>query len=404
MILPNLEESPILKTAGTSGSDQRTSMLTRSTITERTKGNVKGDVMGLYKRKGSECWQMCFFLEGRKVRKSTKTTNKKVAHRIYDRTKWQIAEGTYNPQKKTWIPFFDLVDEFLEKHSRVEKESYYRDKVIGESLKKHFGMTPIGEIRPYDIKEWRKWRTQHITRKGTPIKKASVNRELAFLKTMLNLAVQWGWIDENPAEKIKLLRGEEKRLRILSRDEIDRLIENAAEHLKPILITAVSTGMRKGEILNLKWEHIDFSNDFIRVVNGKNGDARDIPISPYLKETMLQLKKGRKQGKCVFSRLNGKRIRSIREAFSAACSRAGITDFRFHDLRHTAASLLAGGGCDIITLQNILGHKTLAMTQRYAHLIPGKHEKTREIMQNFWQSDTIGDTVKKEGKKPRLSY
>jgi hypothetical protein len=83
----------------------------------------------------------------------------------------------------------------------------------------------------------------------------------------------------------------------------------------------------------------------------------------------------------VFTRNNGQKIKSIKEAFTIACIRAGIEDFRFHDLRHTAASLLAAGGCDIITLQNILGHKTLAMTQRYAHLIPERNERVKEIMQ-----------------------
>jgi integrase len=77
----------------------------------------------------------------------------------------------------------------------------------------------------------------------------------------------------------------------------------------------------------------------------------------------------------------------LKEAFKAACERAGIEDFRFHDLRHTAASLLAGGGCDIITLQHILGHKSLSMTQRYAHLIPGRLDRTREIMQGFWDEE-----------------
>ena len=82
---------------------------------------------------------------------------------------------------------------------------------------------------------------------------------------------------------------------------------------------------------------------------------------------------------------NGKKIRRVKEAFKAACERAGTEDFRFHDLRQTEVSLLAAGGCDIITLQNILGHKTLSMTQRYAHLIPGRHDVTREITNKLWQ-------------------
>jgi len=136
------------------------------------------------------------------------------------------------------------------------------------------------------------------------------------------------------------------------------------------------------------------------VENSKNGEVRNIPLNPYLREILMKLKMGRNPEDYVFTRKDGKRINCIKEAFKAACSKAGITDFRFHDTRHVAASLLAAGGCDIITLQNTLGHKTLAMTQRYAHLIPGKHQRTREIMQDFWKNsgDTKSDTVSYGGK------
>ena len=107
------------------------------------------------------------------------------------------------------------------------------------------------------------------------------------------------------------------------------------------------------------------------------------------------MKKSRKIGKYVFCKEDGEKRKTIKDSFNNSCEKAGLEDFRFHDLRHTAASLFASGGCDIITLQNLLDHKTLAMTQRYAHLMPDKHEKTRKIMQGFWDRtrDTFYDTV-----------
>jgi integrase len=327
---------------------------------------------------------MCFFLEGKRIRLSTHTSNKRLAQKIYEKTKWEIATGNFKSRKRESMPFFELVDHFIEKHSKVEKASWKRDFFIGEALKKYFGKTPIGEITAYDIKAWREWRSKHITNKGTPIKKASLNRELAFLKTMFNLAVEWGWLDENPASKVKLLKGEEKRLRILTKEELQRLIDCAREPLKTIIILAASTGMRKSEILNLRWKDVDFEHGFIRVENSKNSESRDVPMDDFLKKKILSLKCERRTNDFIFSRKNGERIHCIKEAFKAACKRAGISDFRFHDLRHTAASLLAAGGCDIITLQHILGHKTLAMTQRYAHLIPGRHERAKQIMTHIW--------------------
>lgn len=352
--------------------------------------------MGLFKRTNSECWQMCFFLEGRRVRTSTGTANKRLAQKVFDEKKAQVVTGTYRPRSelKTEMTSTELVDECLAKHSRVEKRSWQRDESIGRMLKAHFGKAKIGTIRPYDILSWRAKRAAVVTRTGMPITKASLNRELSFLKTMFGLAVSWGWLKENPAKTIKKLKGETKRFRILTRDEIHRLISCARPSLRPILVLAVKMGMRVSEILNLKLQDIDLVNCFIRIAQSKNCEARDIPFDSHIKEMLLKLKKGKEPRDYVFSRKNGDRILCIKEAFKAACERAGIVDFRFHDLRHTAASFLAAGGCDIITLQHILGHKTLAMTQRYAHLVPGQHEKTRKIMHRIWSkgSGAVGDT------------
>jgi len=350
--------------------------------------------MGLSKRKGSECWQMRFSLEGRKVRKSTGTSNRRAAQKIYDAVRFQVAQGTYDPRLEPGMPFCDLVDDFLEKHSKVEKESYERDKFIGEAVKRFFGARPIGSISAYDVKAWRQWRMKHVTFMGRPIKKASVNRELAFMKSMFNMAVEWGRLKENPCRGVKLLRGEEKRLRILNAGEISGLISAAAAYLKPIIVGAIETGMRRGELLSLRWKHVDFASGFIRVEHAKNGEARNVPMSFHLAQTLRPLRQGRGQDDFVFVREDGRHVICLKEAFKAACGRAGIEDFRFHDLRHVAASLLAGGGCDIITLQHILGHKSLSMTQRYAHLIPGQLDRTREIMARFWQdaASQAGDT------------
>ena len=111
---------------GTFVSVQRTWMLTNGTI-KALKEGVEGGAMGLFKRKNSECWHMCFFLEGRKVRKSTGTSNKRAALKIYDTARFRIAQGTYDEKTKRDMSFIELVEQFLEKHSLVEKASYKRD-------------------------------------------------------------------------------------------------------------------------------------------------------------------------------------------------------------------------------------------------------------------------------------
>ncbi len=364
------------------------------------KTNMSGGNVALFKREDSDLWQMRFTVNGKKIRMSSKTTNKKIAQKIYDKIKGQIAEGSFQiTPERTRLNFDEMVDEFLEKHSKVEKASYERDMYIGKNLKKYFKSTPLDQITPYDIKCWRQWRCKHTTNKGTLVSKATLNRELAFMKTMFNMAVEWNYLDENPAIKLKLLRGEKKRMRFLNSEEVDRLLEHSADHLKPIVITAISTGMRRGEILDLKWKHVDLEHRFLRVVKSKNSGSRDVPINDFLYGTLVGLEKSRRLGNYVFCKEDGSRRKCIKEAFNKVSRDAGLGDLWFHDLRHTYASLTASGGCDIITLKNLLGHKTLAMTQRYAHFIPDKHEKAKQIMQDFWSScksiarDTVWDTV-----------
>jgi integrase len=292
------------------------------------------------------------------------------------------------------MPFDQLVHEYIEKHSKVEKESFRNDIYMGKRLVAYFKQIPIGDLTPYDIKSWRHWRKQHPTKQSKAISKSALNHELIMLKAMFNLAMEWGWLRDNPARLIKKLKGEKARMRFLNREEIHHLIECSREDLKPVIIAAVSTGMRRGELFNLKWKDVDFENGFIKVEKTKNKERRDVPIDVYLSETLKDLTESREKGDFVFLQKNGNRLTEtfIRFRFGAAKKKAGIEDFRFHDLRHTAASLYATGGCDIMSLKNLLGHKSLKMTQRYAHLMPDAHGRTRRIITDFWKTAPDGDT------------
>jgi len=155
--------------------------------------------MGLFKRKNSEIWQMRFQVNGKPVRRSTGTANKKLAQRILDAKKGEVAEGRFKLKRSASMGFDKLVDEFLETHSKVEKKSYERDYYIGQSFKRYFKNVKIENIKFFDIKKWREWRISQKTKQGKSISRASVNRELAFLKTMFNFAIDAEWLDENPA-------------------------------------------------------------------------------------------------------------------------------------------------------------------------------------------------------------
>lgn len=216
-----------------------------------------------------------------------------------------------------------------------------------------------------------------------PPQAATINREHALLKSIFTKAMDWGIVKENPAKRVRLTK-EQGRIRFLTKSEIQRLLaaaeESKALHLKPILIMALDTAMRRGEILNLRWEDVDFERRVIQVKKTKNDQPREVPMTDRLAETLWDWKKKSLDKGLVFANTKGIKITSVKTAFACALRKAGITDFRFHDLRHTAASQMYMSGWDIKLIKEIGGWKTLAMVDRYSHLTT---EHKRIMMLNY---------------------
>lgn len=199
---------------------------------------------------------------------------------------------------------------------------------------------------------------------------ATVNREISCLKNLLNTAVVWKRIKVNPIKDIPKLKEPPGRLRYLALDEINTLLAYCPDPpnpLRAIVTVALTTGMRKGEILGLKWDYIRFENRHIILPNTKNNTVRVVPMNGPLIKALEELPR---LSEYVFGMAAGKHIGDIKKGFTAACKRAGIENFRFHDLRHTYASHLAMRGVHMRALQELLGHKNIQMTQRYSHLSP----------------------------------
>jgi len=156
----------------------------------------------------------------------------------------------------------------------------------------------------------------------------------------------------------------------LEKEEIGNFINTCSDHLKPIVIVTLFTGMRKSEILSLKWRDLDFSQKIIYLLDTKNGEKREIYMNDIIYPVLFGVKKHPDSG-YVFCNREGKPYGNVRRSFATALRKAEIKDFHFHDLRHTYASQLAMAGIDLKTIQEELGHKDFKMTQRYAHLSPG---------------------------------
>ena len=152
---------------------------------------------------------------------------------------------------------------------------------------------------------------------------------------------------------------------------------------------AACTGCRKSEVLKLQWKNVDFERNNIYITNTKTGKNRFVPISQHLKAVLLDIKKNTKNTEYVFCDKEGKPLGRIETAWRAACRRAGIKDFRFHDLRHHYACTMVSDGLDFISLKQLLGHSSTEMLERYANFVPDKNKKAIDILNtqtaNIWR-------------------
>lgn len=343
--------------------------------------------MGLYKR--GNIWWITVTINGKQHFYSTRTTDKKKAEQIYAKLLLKLNNSEIEPVTPSAIQSLKFkVQNQLEpqatKESHLTFEIYYQNHYLPwcykrqayyESMKKYFlNVLPDWfknlKLNQIGTREAELLQNYFLEKDYTI---ATVNRYHKIFKASMTKAYEWNLISEQRLKairKVKPIRGETKRLRYLNADEIQRLLNACDKHLYPIVFTALHTGMRKGEILSLKWSQIDLKNDLILLDKTKNDERREIPINKPLKQVLIQLHSQRRlDTDYVFVNPDtGKRYTDLKRSFTTACKRAGIKDFHFHDLRHTYASQLVMAGVDLKTVQELLGHKSLTMTLRYAHL------------------------------------
>jgi integrase len=242
-------------------------------------------------------------------------------------------------------------------------------KYLVECIKGYFGENRLlFNIRYVDLETFRNKLKNTQTWHEKERTDASVNRCMACLRHMLGKAVEWEMIKQNPFEMGAglLFKENNMRFRFLQEDEIDRLLDECQPHLRDIVECAINAGMRYGEILSLKWDQI--RNGQIYLQKTKSNKARQIPINDDLNALLMRIrKKQHLTSEYVFNK-NRKHIRNVRTGFIAALKRAGIEDFKFHDLRHTFASHFVMRGGSLKALQEMLGHADIKTTMRYAHL------------------------------------
>jgi len=314
----------------------------------------------VYKR--GKIWYIYTCYRGKIIRKAV-GPDKKIAEAVLKKVETELIENKWlDIKREQKIKFSEISKEFLKKYSKVNKRSWKRDQLSISHLDKFFGHKFIYEIKEKDIEEYKKERLL------TGIKHSTLNRELACLKTILNKSREWGYIEQIP--KIKLFKENNQRVRYLTEEEEERLLKITSEPLKSMVIISMHTGMRLGEILNLKWRDIDLKEGIIIIQDSKSKEKGIVFMNQTIKDVFISLLSS-KSKEYVFEK-DGKKfdIYYISHWFSKIVKQAGIKDFRFHDLRHTFASRLRMRGWDLKTIQEALRHKDYKMSLRYAHLSP----------------------------------
>jgi len=295
---------------------------------------------------------------GRRRRVKANTNSKRHAMEIWQIQLGEVAKGEFARNREMGrTPFRQLAEEYLAIEVPALRWGRHVRTIVGYWVA-FLGDRRLRDITVKDIAEYRAGRLGQI-------KPATLNRELAVVRRMFNVAISWELADRNPASHMKRLPERNMRLRFLTSEEAGRLVAAAVPHLRPILLVALNTGARLSELLTLKWTEVDFASGTVSFLDTKSGRRRDVRMNRIVEETIGEMER---TSDAVFT-YNGKAIRSVKTAFRTARARAGIAaDFRFHDMRHTFASHAVMAGVDLRTLQEILGHQSYQMTLRYAHL------------------------------------
>ncbi len=372
----------------------------------------------LYKQKGSNKWHLDYYRNGKRFRESSGTTKKTVALAMLKDREGRIARGEPVSLRAERVTFDELAEDFLNTYRMNSQKSLARAERSVRQLKRYFGGMRASQVTTAHVRSYITKRQGQKTQSGSPPANATVNRELAALKRIFNLARQSTPPRVYQTPHIPMLREHNVRTGFVEHEDFLALRAAVPDYLKPIITMAFYTGCRRGEILNLKWPQVDLNRRLIRLNPGetKNRDGRTVYMPEELYKTLAELwayREWHNPGcEYVFTR-NGKPIQTFTKAWQTACDEVGLgrkeerEDKRgkkrmvyegllFHDLRRSAIRNLIRAGVPQATAMRISGHKTASTFRRYdivnesdlaqaAHALD-KYHGTMDIV-----SDIVGD-------------
>jgi integrase len=351
-------------------------------------GVTKRKDTGVYVIKGRMAGQSYYYY-------AKEAQTKPQAKEIERQIRQMIFEGRWGTVSGEML-FETFVRQHFIPHAEKHQRGWKRCRIQVEWLIRQFKGKRLKDLTPLFLEGWKRQRAQietHLTRKPQP---ATINLDLATLSRIFTMAVDFEMVRSNPLRKVKRLAVDNKRERVLSRDEEMRLmkeLETRNPEARRACLMALNTGMRRGEILNLRWSYIDLAQGIITLPKSitKAGKEREVPVNARLRELLAEMKSfllG--EGDYLFHHRKGSMLSEKKGAFHSAVRAAGIEDFHFHDLRHTFASRLPA---DPYLRRDLLGHASVDMSARYSHTSMAER---RQALENLGGADVVEITRKVE--------
>lgn len=309
--------------------------------------------MGRIRLRG-RTWYVDYRCNGRRFKERI-GPNKSLARQVLAKRETEIAEGRFFAKRPApALTFGQMTAKWWQLHGQHLKSrsaKYMRDKLLGVFRDQRLDELGVAELQ------------QYYNLRCLDSSVSTANKYLALIAEIFAAAETWGdFAGRSPTKGVKKRRLENRRDRFLSAGEIKSLLAMCSPRIYPILVCALLTGMRRGEILGLCWEDVSLERDLIYILRSKTGKPREIPLAPKLKEVLLALPPR------VAGPVFDVPVITLRRCFAKALAAAGIPACRFHDLRHTFASHFVMRTGNLAAAQRVLGHASPRMTQRYAHL------------------------------------
>lgn len=324
--------------------------------------------MTVRRRKDTGKWVCDFYYNGERIIKILKfARTKKEAEAAEAVIFNSVFKQAYGFDAKPDKCFEDFVIETFLPYSEANKKSFYSDVLICRVLVKAFKNKTLRQITSPMIESFKQEFLTAPTKHGKKRSLATVNYHLSILSKIFSLAVDAELVDTNPCSRVRKFSLNNGRMRVLSGEEEVKLFSALGDNelVKQIVTVALHTGLRRGEIFNLKWFDVDFGRGLVQVRESKSGKKRIMPMNATVRTLLNGIKR---KNEYVFpSPKTGGKLTDIKQSFRKALRDAGIGNFRFHDLRHTAATRMADAGADAFTLARILGHSDIRITHRYTH-------------------------------------